>query len=300
MRLTPTPVFRFAPSPNGELHLGHALSALTGFQMARAAGGRFLVRIEDIDPQRTREAFVRQIFEDLAWLGLHWEEPVMRQSDRFAVYGSAADALRARGLLYPCFATRREIEEAVAARPGGVDPDGAPLYPGLSKGMTPEDVAARSARGDPYCLRIDMGRAVDEVRAILGGAALDFTELGGDGAMRRVVADPARWGDAIIVRKDTPASYHLAVVVDDAAQGVTHVTRGQDLFAATDLHRLLQVLLGLPAPLYHHHPLLLDGEGRKLSKSARDTSLRQLREAGVNREGVLEMAGIDPDHFAHN
>jgi glutamyl-Q tRNA(Asp) synthetase len=284
------PVFRFAPSPNGELHLGHALSALIGFERARACGGRFLLRIEDIDLGRSRERFVAQIFEDLAWLGLAWEEPVMLQSRRPPAYQQAAARLRAMGLLYPCFATRAEIEAAAAGGPA--DPDGAPLYPGLYKGRDPAEIVRRTTAGEPFALRVDVGRAMAAAAAKLGGAALAFTELAEDGTPQTIVADPARWGDAVLVRKDVPTSYHLAVVVDDAWQGVTHVTRGRDLLAATDLHRLLQVLLGLPAPIYHHHRLITDNQGRKLAKSARDTSLKSLRESGATPADIRRLVGL--------
>ena len=259
--------------------------------MAQRLGGRFLLRIEDIDMQRTRDAHVAQILDDLAWLGLTWEQPVMRQSERFAVYGEAADTLRRMGLLYPCWATRREIEQAVAEQPTGTDPDGVPLYPGLSKGMKPGEIVRRLASGEPYCLRLDMDRAVDEARRRLAGQRLTFTEVDENAGPPRVVpAAPERWGDAVIVRKDTPTSYHLSVVIDDAAQGITHVTRGRDLFAATGLHRLLQVLLAKPEPVYHHHRLILAADGRKLAKSLRDTSLRQLRAHGASPAEVRAMA----------
>jgi glutamyl-Q tRNA(Asp) synthetase len=273
------PAFRFAPSPNGELHLGHALSALVGYERAMAAGGRFLLRIEDIDIGRSRPEFVAGIFEDLRWLGLEWEEPLVFQSARMPAYRAAAERLEAMGLLYPCFATRSEI--AAAAR-GVTDPEGAPLYPGLWKDRSDRDVADALASGQPCAWRIDMVAARRAAAALLGGRPLTFAELGADGAHQVVEARPERWGDAVIVRKDVPTSYHLAVVVDDAWQGVTHVTRGRDLYAATDVHRLLQVLLDLPEPVYHHHRLIVDGEGRKLAKSARDTSLRSLRERGVS------------------
>ena len=286
----PPPVFRFAPSPNGELHLGHALSALVGYERARACGGRFLVRIEDIDPGRSRKRFVAGILEDLAWLGLTWEEPVVFQSQRLPAYAAAAERLRAMGLLYPCFATRAEIEAAAAGGP--TDPDGAPLYPGLYKGRDAEEVARRTAAGERCALRLDMGRAIAAAAAKLEGAGLTFTELGGDDTPQTIQARPERWGDAVVVRKDVATSYHLAVVVDDAWQGVTHVTRGHDLLAATDLHRLLQVLLGLPAPLYHHHRLITDAAGRKLAKSARDTSLKSLRESGATPTDIRRMVGL--------
>jgi glutamyl-Q tRNA(Asp) synthetase len=284
------PVFRFAPSPNGELHLGHALSAIMGYEQARAAGGRFLLRIEDIDTARARPRFVEGIFADLRWLGLAWEEPVVFQSARFPAYRAAADRLVDLGLLYPCFATRAELEAAAPAG-GPLDPDGVPIYPGLYKGRDAGEIARRRAAGEPFALRIDMERALAHVRA-MGAGDLAFTELDEAGAPTNIVADPARWGDAVIVRKDTPASYHLAVVVDDAWQGVTHVTRGRDLYAATDLHRLLQVLLGLPAPVYRHHRLITDAAGRKLAKSARDTSLRALRESGATPADMRRLIGL--------
>ncbi len=286
MSISDRPVFRFAPSPNGELHLGHALSALVGWEAARAAGGRFLLRIEDIDTGRSRPEYVAGIFADLRWLGLAWEEPVLVQSTRFAAYAEAAGRLEAMGLLYPCFATRAEIEAAAIG--GATDPDGAPLYPGLWKGRPAGEVAQRKAEGEPFALRLDMEKAL----AALGNRRLTFTELGEDGQPQIIAAEPAPWGDAVIVRKDTPSSYHLAVVVDDAWQGVTHVTRGRDLYAATHLHRLLQVLLDLPEPAYRHHRLITDADGRKLAKSARDTSLRCLREAGVTPAEVRRLVGL--------
>ena len=288
--MTP-PVFRFAPSPNGELHLGHALSALIGHERARACGGRFLLRIEDIDRGRARPRFVAGIFADLAWLGIAWEEPVVFQSQRLPAYRAAAGRLEQMGLTYPCFATRAEIEAAVAG--GARDPDGAPLYPVLYKGRDANETARRRAAGEPYALRIDMGAAIAAAAGKLGGAPLLFTELAEDGTAQTIEARPERWGDAVIVRKDIPTSYHLAVVVDDAWQGVTHVTRGRDLYPATDLHRLLQVLLDLPAPVYHHHRLITDGGGRKLAKSARDTSLRSLRESGHHPADIRRLVGLD-------
>ena len=283
------PVFRFAPSPNGELHLGHALSALVGYERARAAGGRFLLRIEDIDVGRTRPEYVDGIFEDLRWLGLTWEEQVLFQSTRMDAYRAAAARLEQMGLLYPCFATRSEIE---AAATGATDPDGAPIYPGLWKGRSKAEAAERRAVGAAFALRIDMAAACGAAAARLSSNPLTFVELAEDGTPATIEARPERWGDAVIVRKDLPTSYHLAVVVDDASQGVTHITRGRDLYAATDLHRLLQVLLDLPEPLYHHHRLVVDPAGRKLAKSARDTSLRSLREQGVTRAEIRRRVGL--------
>lgn len=290
------PVLRFAPSPNGELHLGHALSALVGFDMAQRLGGRFLVRIEDIDTARCREAYVARIFEDLAWLGIAWEEPVLRQSEHFTTYSAASDWLLKLGLLYPCFATRSEISEATetAPAPPALDPDGTPLYPGLHKHLPKEEVAARLSRGEPFALRLHMDRALDALEGITGRRRAVFTELDGEGAPERIEMDPADWGDAVIVRKDVPASYHLAVTIDDGRQGVTHVTRGRDLYAATSLHRLLQTILGLSEPVYHHHRLLTDADGHKLSKSAGDTSLRELRERGVDRLQIRQRVGLSP------
>jgi glutamyl-Q tRNA(Asp) synthetase len=272
------------------MHLGHALSALIGYERALSCGGRFLVRIEDIDAGRSRHKFVAGIFADLAWLGITWEEPVVFQSQRLPAYRAAADRLAAMGLLYPCLATRAEIE--VAAAGGPVDPDGAPIYPGLFKGRDPAEIARRCAGGEPFALRVHMDAAIAAAATRLGGPPLAFTELGEDGAPQTIEARPERWGDAVIVRKDVPTSYHLAVVVDDAWQGVTHVTRGRDLYEATALHRLLQVLLDLPEPLYHHHRLITDGNGRKLAKSAGDTSLRLLREGGCTPADIRRMVGL--------
>lgn len=284
------PVLRFAPSPNGPLHLGHALSALTGFEMARRLGGRFLLRIEDIDIARCREEHVAGILEDLSWLGVAWEEPVLRQSQRFAVYAEAAQLLEAQGLLYPCFATRSEI--AAAASGAAVDPEGTPLYPGLHKDLGTSEIEARMAKGERFAMRLDLARAMEAAERRLGGRSLTFSELDEAGTPHVVAAHPERWGDTVLLRKDVPASYHLAVVVDDAVQGVTHVVRGRDLYAATDLQRLLQVLLGLPEPVYHHHRLVADGEGRKLSKSAGDTALAFLRKAGVPAEDIRRQLGL--------
>ena len=290
--MLPRPVFRFAPSPNGELHLGHALSALIGFERAQALAGRFLVRIEDIDAGRTRAKFIAGILQDLRWLGLSWAEPVLRQSQRMPAYAAAAARLKAMGLLYPCFASRAEI--AGAARAAACDPDGAPLYPGLWRQAAAADIAARQAKGASFALRLDMARAMAAARQRLAGTALTFNELDEEGTPHQRPAHPERWGDAVLVRKDVATSYHLAVVVDDAWQGITHVTRGADLLAATDLHRLLQVLLDLPSPLYYHHRLITDAQGRKLAKSAGDTSLRALRRQGLTPADVRRLVGLAP------
>ena len=284
------PVFRFAPSPNGALHLGHALSALTGFEMARRYRGRFLVRIEDIDTNRASPEFVQGVFDDLAWLGISWEEPVLRQSRHFPDYLAAAQKLQALGVLYPCFATRNEI--IASADITKLDPEGALVYPGIWRGRSAEDVESHRAIGSPFALRIDMQRAIDLVREKLGGAALTFIEFDERGSKRSIAAVAARWGDLLVMRKEIPASYFLAVVVDDARQGITHVTRGMDLFAATDAQRVLQVLLDLPEPIYHHHRLILDGAGRKLSKSRGDTSLAHLRSMGASPSDIRRLLGF--------
>ncbi|MBN8997527.1 MAG: tRNA glutamyl-Q(34) synthetase GluQRS [Rhizobiales bacterium] len=278
-----TPVFRFAPSPNGELHLGHAYSALTDFALCRAAGGRFLLRMEDIDPQRCRPEYEAQIYADLAWLGIEWEEPVRRQSDHMADYVRATDRLCERGLVYPSFMSRSEIAARVTAT-SPRDPDGAPLYPG-NEGEMDEAVAA----GEPHVLRLRMAEAA----AMAGPLSWTETGEGPAGEHGTVAADPAIWGDFVVARREVPTSYHLAVVVDDALQGVTHVVRGRDLFHATAAHMLLQRLLGLPTPVYHHHRLVTDAAGRKLAKSSRDTSLRSLREAGVTVAEVKRMVGVE-------
>lgn len=277
-------VTRFAPSPNGFLHVGHALSAIIAHDTARRSGGRFLLRIEDIDLDRRRPEFVAAIFEDLNWLGLTWEEPVLMQSEHFSEYLAAADRLIAMGLLYPCFATRKEIVEA--ADPSKTDPDGALVYPGIWRGASAEMVGERMAAGETPALRLNMEGALDVLKSKRGDEPLTFVELSDDGSQNIVTADPARWGDAVIVRKEVPASYHLSVVVDDARQGVTHVTRGQDLLAATDLQRLLQELLDLPQPVYSHHRVIRWADGRKLSKSNQDMGLRVLRDEGATADDI--------------
>lgn len=283
-------VTRFAPSPNGYLHAGHALSAIIAHDTARQAGGRFLLRIEDIDLTRARPDFAQAIYDDLAWLGLDWEKPVLVQSQHFPDYLAAAGGLIAQGLLYPCFASRAEL--TAAADPSRTDPDGAPLYSGIWRNAPADALAARIDAGDAPAMRIDMDAALSAMRAKLGSELLTFTEIDADGATRQVAADPARWGDAVIVRKDVPASYHLAVVVDDARQGVTLVTRGADLFAATDLQRLLQVLLDLPEPQYSHHRLVCWSDGRKLSKSQGDMGLRALRAEGASADDIRRVIGV--------
>jgi glutamyl-Q tRNA(Asp) synthetase len=286
----PPPVFRFAPSPNGYLHLGHACSALLNGDLARESGGRLLLRIEDIDTTRCRPEYEAAICEDLAWLGLHWEEPVRRQSAHFDDYRAALARLDARGLVYASFESRAEIAALVAARGPSWprDPDGAPLYPGRRDAAGDAARRARIEAGEPYALRLDMGAA------LAAAPPLQWTELGAGpaGETGTVAAAPAAWGDVILARKEVPTSYHLSVVVDDALQGVTDVVRGQDLFWSTSVHRLLQALLGLPAPRYRHHPLVLDEAGRKLAKSGRSTALRALRAAGVTPKQIRERLGL--------
>ena len=274
------PTFRFAPSPTGYLHIGHALSAVIGYDWARRLGGRFIVRIEDTDVGRARPQFIDAILDDLAWLGLTWEVPVWRQSERLDIYAGHQLRLQRAGLLYPCFATRSEIAQAARSNPSAIDPDGAPLYPGLHKHLDPTEISHRINRGDAYALRLDVDKAIAVASAKPGGLPLTMACFSIDGSTKTVTLDPKRWGDVVIARKDTGTSYHLAGVIDDAEQGVTHVCRGRDLAAASDIHRLLQVLLDLPPPLYHHHDLILDEAGRKLSKSAGDTALSQLRQSG--------------------
>lgn len=288
------PVFRFAPSPNGRLHLGHAFSALLNAELAHRLEGRFLLRIEDIDITRSRPDFIRGIFEDLAWLGVEWEEPVRRQSEHFEEYGRVIDDLRRRGLLYPCFCSRRDIAQANAqleeasGRSPPHDPDGAPLYPGTCRGLPSHLAEDRIAAGEPHALRLDMTRSVATVS---GPLAVPCWDPNADRVETRT-ADPSRWGDIVLSRKETPASYHLCVVHDDALQGVTHVVRGRDLEQATDVHVLLQTLLGLPTPLYHHHALVSDERGVKLSKSLGSRSLADIRAEGVCAQTVRRALGF--------
>ena len=277
-------VFRFAPSSNGYLHLGHAYSALLNFAMARAAGGRLLLRIEDIDIDRCRFEYEQAIYEDLGWLGLTWETPVRRQSEHFPDYASALAKLSVQGLTYPCFCSRRDIMDAVARQTNWPrDPDGSPLYPGICKHLSRDEQQRRISAGEAAALRIDMDAALAKA-----GRHLYWREMGPDLDARDVAAEPSLWGDALLSRKDIPASYHIAVVVDDALQGVTDVVRGEDLYMATGLHRLLQVLLDVPAPSYRHHTLLRDASGRKLSKSSRAKSIRALRNEGLSAAAVRD------------
>ena len=286
------PVFRFAPSPNGYLHLGHAFSALLNFDLARASGGRLLLRIEDIDPTRCRAEYEEAIYQDLAWLGISWEAPVRRQSEHLGAYRKALDKLAAQGLIYPGFESRADIAKLVRQReaegPWPRDPDGAPLYPGEAKLLSEDARAGLVETGLPYALRLDMSASI--ARA----GELSWTECGEgpNGETGRLVAAPQVWGDVVLARKETPTSYHLSVVVDDALQGVTDVVRGADLFHATSVHRLLQQLLGLPEPVYRHHRLICDEAGHKLAKSTRSTALRELRAQGATAADIRRLIGL--------
>jgi glutamyl-Q tRNA(Asp) synthetase len=286
----PPPVFRFAPSPNGYLHLGHALSALLNFDLARQTGGRFLLRIEDIDATRCRPEYEAAIYEDLGWLGIVWETPVRRQSEHFADYREAIGKLSAQGLVYPSFESRAEIARQVAARGEAWprDPDGAPLYPGAAKSLLPDQRRRLIESGAPFALRLDMAAACAQA------GPLFWIEQGEGpaGETGIVTARPDGWGDVILARKETPTSYHLSVVIDDALQGVTDIVRGADLVWSTSVHRLLQHLLGMPQTAYRHHRLVHDAEGQKLSKSTRATGLRELREAGATPSDIRRLIGL--------
>src|SRR5271170_232943 len=287
-----TRVLRFAPSPNGYLHLGHAYSALLNHDMAREFGGRLLLRIEDIDAERCRPAYEAAIDKDLRWLGIAWQEPVRRQSEHFDDYAGAVAKLEAQGLLYPSFESRRELAALAAEldRQGGWprDPDGAPIYPGRARKLSAAERKRRRDAGEPFALRL----ATDAAVARAGVLTWNENGAGASGQTGLLTAAPQMWGDVVLARKETPTSYHLAVVLDDALQGVTDVVRGQDLFWTTGIHRLLQALLGLPEPLYHHHRLILDAGGRKLSKSTLATSLRDLRASGATSADVRRMVGL--------
>ena len=280
-RPTQKPTLRFAPSPTGELHLGHAASALINKNITQKLDGKLLLRIEDIDQGRRRQEFVNGIFDDLKWLGFIWEKPVLQQSERLGIYEDYIIQLQNAGLLYPCFATRKEIQEAAVKNNSPRDPDGALVYPNVHKHLREEEVIDRMARGEPYALRIDMENAIQAAQRIHGQSEMAYMAFNNKGIIQPTRIDPAKWGDVVLARKDNGTSYHVACMVDDALQGVTHVVRGKDLEAATDIHRLLQILLQLPSPLYHHHGLIVNEDGRKLSKRANDTSLKYIRENGT-------------------
>jgi glutamyl-Q tRNA(Asp) synthetase len=280
-----TPIHRFAPTPNGRLHLGHAYSALCNAAFARRAGGKLLLRIEDIDPVRCKREYEDAILEDMAWLGIEFDGAVRRQSEHFEDYYKALASLQARDLLYPCFCTRGEI---ALANPGARDPDGAPLHAGACVAVGARERQARLAAGEPAALRLDMARALRSVPV-----KLDWREFGEGFDERRVEATPESWGDVVLRGKGRPAAYHLAVVVDDALQSVSEIVRGRDLFASTSVHRLLQALLGLEAPVYRHHRLVLDAAGKKMSKSASSPPLAVLRAAGVSAGEVRAALGFE-------
>jgi glutamyl-Q tRNA(Asp) synthetase len=285
-------ILRFAPSPNGYLHLGHAYSALLNHDRARELGGRLLLRIEDIDRERCRPEYEDAIYEDLRWLGISWQEPVRRQSEHFADYEAALAKLEAQRLVYPSFESRAEIAAMVEDldRHGGWprDPDGVPIYPGRARKLPAAERTRRREAGEPFALRLAMDAGV--ARA----GVLTWTETGAGphGQSGTLTAAPQRWGDVVLARKDVPTSYHIAAVVDDALQGVTDVVRGEDLFWSTSIHRLLQVLLGLPEPTYQHHKLILDAQGQKLSKSTAATGLRELRAGGATPRDIRRMIGL--------
>ena len=275
-------VTRFAPSPTGDLHLGHAYAAWFAWDQAIRTGGRFLLRIEDIDRTRCRDRFIARHLEDLGWLGLAWAEPVVRQSDRLPLYRDALDRLERMGVTYPCFCTRSEIGAEIARAAGaeGIADDASLVYPGTCRALDERERTRRRAAGAAFAIRLDAGRALR-----LTGP-LTWT----DAVAGRQAVDLGRFGDVVVARKEIPTSYHLAVVVDDAAAGITLVTRGRDLFAATHVHRTLQALLGLPVPVWHHHPLVTDGDGRRLAKRDGDLGLRVLRAGGRSPEDVLALA----------
>ncbi|MGJ8528900.1 tRNA glutamyl-Q(34) synthetase GluQRS [Maritalea sp.] len=272
------PIFRFAPSPNGELHLGHAFSALMTQQIAQANDGKILLRVEDIDTIRCTPEGTIQMLDDLDWVGFSWDEEPRNQSDHFDDYAKALEKLRSDGLVYPCFCSRNQIKSNAN---GEKDPDGAPLYPGTCKHMSQYDREKRMQDADAFAWRLDMDKAIEKVGDLTWQElSEDFTEV------ETVKANPAAWGDVILARKFTPTSYHLSVVVDDADQNITHVTRGKDLYFATAVHRVLQALLELPEPKYLHHGLILDDEGKKLSKSKKSLSLAALRKRGWTPEQI--------------
>ncbi len=283
-------ITRFAPSPTGLLHLGHAYSALFTAEQAETAGGRFLLRIEDIDTSRVKPEFEDAITEDLAWLGLEWGQPVRRQSDHFDEYKRALEQLEDRGLVYPCFCTRREIRAEIrnsGAAPHDA-PDGGegPLYPGTCRRLGQAERQNRLGHGDPFALRLDSAKALE----VTGPLTWSDAEQGD------IEASLDRMGDVVLARKETPVSYHLAVTIDDHLQGVSLVTRGQDLFSSTHVHRVLQALLGLDTPAYHHHRLLTSADGKRFAKRDRSLTIRALREAGNTPAQVRAMAGFGDEN----
>ncbi len=290
-------VTRFAPSPTGHLHLGHAYSALLGYRAARDNAGRFLLRIEDIDRARCRAEFETAIYEDLAWLGLQWEQPVRRQSDHFDDYRAALARLDALGVLYPCFCSRKDIAAAASApHPGREAAGETALYPGTCRRLDPDLAAARKAAGDPFALRLDVAKALSRTGRLTFWDATPSDAAPSDAALdgwSEIRAEPERLGDVVLGRRDVPASYHLCATLDDHLQGVTLVIRGEDLRPATHVHRLLQALLGLATPCYRHHLLLTNESGERLSKRDGAVALRSLRAKGMSAGAVRAMAGFD-------
>ena len=283
-------VTRFAPSPTGFLHLGHAYSAWLGYGLAQAHGGRFLLRIEDTDLTRTRSEYITAIYEDLTWLGIGWEQPVMIQSTRFTNYQQALAQLQDMGLVYPCWASRAEIVHAIGdMADASRDPDGAWLYPGIYRDIDDATRARWMQSKPPPAWRLDMAQAMATAKAISDKTTWQFSAWGMDGQTTQIPLAPESYGDIIIARKDTPTSYHLSVVIDDAAQDITHIVRGQDLYHATHIHRLLQILLDLPAPYYHHHALICDKQGRRLAKRNGDMGLHRLRANGYTCDDIKAM-----------
>ena len=280
--MTVITVTRFAPSPTGYLHIGHAFSALTAWNTAVNTGGRFILRLEDIDESRCKPEFEAAIYEDLSWLGITWETPVRRQSDHMADYARALEALDKRGLIYPCFCTRGDIRTEIARMGSAPHNTKGPVYPGTCRDLSYDDQKARSEAGRQHAIRLRMKQAVTETGALYWH----------DQDLGRIPTNPMHHGDVVLARKDIPTSYHLAVTIDDALQGVTLVTRGQDLLNFTDIHRLLQALLGLETPLYQHHKLLTDQNGRRYSKRDHSLTIRTLRETGLTPKEVGKLAGF--------
>ncbi len=277
-------VTRFAPSPTGYLHLGHAYSAILNHDLAKAHDGRFLLRIEDIDTGRCRPEYEDAVLEDVSWLGLSWQEPVLRQSERLPAYRQAIDDLVARGLVYRCFLTRKEVAESLSA------PHGAPEGVFTGAPLPAAEEAARLDRGDAYAWRLSQAAAAEALGE--GYAGLAFPLWEGDRIVA-VPAEPQRHGDVVLARKDTGTSYHLCATLDDADQGVTHIVRGEDLASAAGLHRLLLALFGRPCPAYRHHPLVTDETGRRLAKRDRSVTLRALRESGVTPDRIRARLGLE-------
>ena len=298
--MPPALVTRFAPSPTGHLHAGHAYSAGLAYRRARQSSGRFLLRIEDIDATRCRPELTDDLLADLAWLGLRWEEPVRRQSQHFDEYRAALDDLQRRGLLYPCFCTRKQVQEEIAridaAPHGPVSGIEGPVYPGTCRHLSADERKRRMDIGENHALRLDIAAAL----ASLGEAAQHLhwhdEQAGPQHATPDLLLNGI--GDAVLARKDTPASYHLCVTLDDALQGITLIVRGEDLFAATHLHRLLQALFGLPVPIYAHHRLLMDADGARLAKRRGSKSLRDMRQEGMQPAALWRLVGLDPSDFA--